>query len=98
AERLVGTAAGLAREALVLSFPREGALARAANGLANLVMWATGQEFRSYVQPHRTIVGAAERQGLELAHSRRGLVWHVAGFVRRDGGAGRPSVRDTAPR
>jgi magnesium-protoporphyrin O-methyltransferase len=95
AERLVGTAAGLAREALVLSFPRDGALARAVSTTMNLLLRLTRQEFRSYVHPHRTILSAAERQGLRLDHRSRGLVWHVAGFARfGDEPRGNPPLMD----
>jgi magnesium-protoporphyrin O-methyltransferase len=81
-ERLVGTAAGLAREALVLSFPRDGRLARAAVASINLLLRLGRQEFRTYVHPHATIHAAAERQGLRVAHRRPGLVWQVAAFER----------------
>lgn len=88
AERLVGAAAGLAREALVLSFPPEGRLARAASAAMNLLLRLGRQEFRTHIHPHRTIREAAERQGLRLAHRRRGLVWQVAGFARFGGAPG----------
>jgi magnesium-protoporphyrin O-methyltransferase len=81
-ERLVGTAAGLAREALVLSFPPDGPLARAAVASINLLLRLGRQDFRTYIHSHGTILAVAERQGLRLALRRSGPVWQVAAFER----------------
>jgi predicted TPR repeat methyltransferase len=81
-ERLVGTAAGRARETLVLTFPPDGLVARAAARFGNLALRLLRSEFRAYAHPHRLIHATAERHGLTLVHRSRGLVWHTAGFAR----------------
>jgi len=82
AETLVGAAAGRARSRLVLSFPRERALTRLGIRLLNRVMRLRGSDFRAYVHPVGTIVGAARARGLEPVLEHRGFVWQVAAFER----------------
>ena len=80
ADALVGAAAERTQGCLVLSFPRESRLTRAAFALANV--WNRRIGFRLYVHPARTILGAAESRGLRPTFEHRGRLWHLAALER----------------
>jgi magnesium-protoporphyrin O-methyltransferase len=99
ADRLVGTAASRTRETLVLTLPRDGAVARAAVAAGNLMLRLGRQEFRTFAHPHAAVVAAAEREGLRLERHEPGLVWHMLGFARfGPGGGGNGDGMDEQPR
>lgn len=79
---LLGAAAGHTRRFLVFTYPRDGAVARAVVGLANLAQRLAGREFRAYAHPRRAMLAVAESQGLRVLRERRGLVWQVAALGR----------------
>lgn len=81
-EALVGAAAERARKALVLSFPKETALAKLAFAAFNLFQRLRRKDFRAYVHPVAGILAAAERRGLRPALVHRGAFWQVAGLER----------------
>lgn len=81
-ERLVGAAADAARRLLVLTYPRDGRIARGIVAVANVFTRRFAGGFEAYVHSHAVIHAAAERHGLRLVHRDRGFVWHTAGFER----------------
>jgi SAM-dependent methyltransferase len=82
-EALVGTAAGHARQRLLLTYPRERALSSVGVRAVNLWLRLTGCGFRTYAHPVASILEAAARQGLELeSRAPQGPVWENAAFVR----------------
>jgi magnesium-protoporphyrin O-methyltransferase len=79
-DALVGVAAQHARRRMVLTYPRERALVRAALAAVNLVMRLSGSSFQVYVHPVDRIVAAAH--GMQLVERRRsGFVWESAAFA-----------------
>ena len=80
AEALVGAAAEHARRRLVLSFPHDTAPFRAGSAIFNAFLALTRTEFRTFIHPHATIVGAA--RGLEPVFEARTRMWRVVGFER----------------
>lgn len=79
---LTGIAASLARRALVLSFPRDAPLVRAAFALLNVFLKLRRRRFRVFVHQPEAFRRVAEAHGLRLAFEHRGLVWQVAAFER----------------
>jgi hypothetical protein len=79
-DTLVGAAAEHARRRLVLTYPQERAVIRAALSVVNAVMRIGGSTFRVYVHPFDRIASAAV--GMQLVERRRsGLVWESAAFT-----------------
>jgi SAM-dependent methyltransferase len=81
-EALLGASARHARRFLVFTFPRSGAVGSVAVAIGNLLLRLRRREFRAYAHPRAALVGAAERQGLELVHERRAPLWQTAAFAR----------------
>jgi hypothetical protein len=79
---LAGTAASLARRALVLSFPRQVWWARAGLGMVNLYLGLRRRRFRVYVHPQAAIEGAVEAHGLTRVSERNGPLFRIAAFER----------------
>jgi magnesium-protoporphyrin O-methyltransferase len=79
---LTGEAAGHARRALVLSFPRDAFWVCAAIRFLNASMWLLRRSFRAFVHPPAALVAAAESEGLRQAAGGRGLVWQYAALTR----------------
>jgi hypothetical protein len=79
---LAGTAASLARRALVLSFPRQVWWARAGLGMVNLYLRLRRRRFRVYVHPQAAIEGAVEAHGLTRVSERNGPLFRIAAFER----------------
>ena len=82
-EALVGAAADHARRRLVLSFPPDTALFRTGSAVFNAFLALTRTEFRTFVHPVATILGAARSRGLEPALETRTPMWRIVGFERR---------------
>src|SRR5918911_3434631 len=81
-EALVGAAAERARRRLVLTFPPDGLAFRLGSRVVNAFLGLTGTEFRTYVHPVATILGAARSRGLEPAFEARTAIWRVVGLER----------------
>jgi len=80
-DALVGAAAERARRRLVLTYPQERAVVRAALGLVNAMLRLRRSTFRVYVHPVRRIEAAAGTHGLVPAARRRhGLLWESVAF------------------
>jgi len=80
---LLGAAAALARELVVLSFPRSDAVTRAFVAVFNGALGLTGTAYRGYAHPQERMFATLARHGLEAATVRQGLVWQVAAGVRQ---------------
>jgi magnesium-protoporphyrin O-methyltransferase len=79
-EALVSAGAAHARSRMVLTYPQERRLIRAAFAVLDAFMRLTGSSFQVYVHPFDRIVAAA--QGMQLAERRRsGFVWETAAFT-----------------
>jgi 2-polyprenyl-3-methyl-5-hydroxy-6-metoxy-1,4-benzoquinol methylase len=82
-DALVGTAAERASRRLVLTYPQERVVVRAAFRAGNAVLRLRGSTFRAYVHPVRRIDAAAEAHGLTPeTRVRHGLLWESAAFSR----------------
>ena len=79
---LAGVAASLAQRTLVLSFPRDARLVRAAFAGVNAAQWLRRRRFRVFVHSPKALRVAAEAHGLRLVTERSGPVWQVAAFER----------------
>ena len=79
---LAGIAASLARQALVLSFPRQVWWARAGLATVNGYLRLRGRRFRVFLHPQRAIEGAVEAQGLARVSERNGPLFRIAAFER----------------
>ncbi len=80
-EALVGTAAERARRRMVLTYPQERMVVRAAFRLGNALLRLRGSTFRAYVHPIRRIEAAAQAHGLAPEERvRHGFVWESAAF------------------
>ena len=84
-EALVSAAAAHAREALVITLPGEWPWARVAAVLINLWPRAVGSRFRFFVHPTRTVIAAAEGEGLTLERRESGPFWQTLVFERERG-------------
>jgi hypothetical protein len=82
ASALVGAAASHARRVLVLTFPVDRWPVRLLLPLANVWPRLRGSKFRGYVHRTRTVVAAAERQGLRLEERRQGFIWQMLVLTR----------------
>ena len=80
--RLAGIAASLARNILVLSYPRDAVWTRWPVALQNAIQRLLGRSFRAFVHDPDEILAAAEAAGLRLEHRRRGAVWEIAALTR----------------
>jgi 2-polyprenyl-3-methyl-5-hydroxy-6-metoxy-1,4-benzoquinol methylase len=79
-DALVGAAAARTGRRMVLTYPQERRLVRAAIAAVNAVMRLGGSTFQVHVHPFERIAAAAH--GLELVERRRsGLVWESAAFA-----------------
>ena len=81
-EALLAAAADKAGRYLVITYPRDGAVAQAVNGLANLVLRISGKDFRSFVHPRRGMLAVVKHGGLRLAVERRALIWQTTALER----------------
>jgi hypothetical protein len=81
-EALVGAAAERARRRLVLTFPPDALAFRLGSRVVNVFFALTGTEFRTYVHPVATILGAARSRGLEPVFEARTTIWRVVGMER----------------
>lgn len=79
---LTGEAAGHARRALVLSFPRDVFWVRALIRSLNAGMWLLRRSYRAFVHPPAALLAAAESEGLRQAAGGGGLVWRYASLIR----------------
>jgi 2-polyprenyl-3-methyl-5-hydroxy-6-metoxy-1,4-benzoquinol methylase len=82
-DALVGTAADRASRRMVLTYPQERVVVRAAFRIGNAVLRLRGSSFRAYVHPVRRIEAAAEAHGLTPTERRRhGLLWESLALSR----------------
>lgn len=81
--RLTAVAAGLTRQTLLLSFPRERLGVTTALGLLNVGLRLLGRSFRVFVHRRESLVAAAESEGLRPAETGRGFAWEFVA-LRRD--------------
>ena len=79
---LVTAAAAHARELLVITMPEEWPWARIGAVLINLWPRAVRSPFRFFVHPTRTVIAAAEGQGLTLSRRSKGSFWQTLVFER----------------
>lgn len=79
---LTAAAAGKARRALVITFPRSNAFTRALAALQRAVFRVIGRRYRMFAWPTDVIVGGAEGQGLRLASQGRNAVWQYLVMTR----------------
>ena len=80
-DALVGVAARHARKRMVLTYPQERGVLRAAVSLVNAIMRVSGSTFQVYLHPVDRIAAAAGANGLTLSERRRhGFVWESAAF------------------
>ena len=97
AEALVGAAAEHARRRLVLSFPPHTPLFRAGSAVFNAFLALRRTEFRTFIHPRSSIVGAA--RGLDPVFEARTRMWRVVGFERaRPEGEGTGALEEGATR
>jgi hypothetical protein len=82
-ERLLGAAADRTRRLLVFSHPPRNLVSRALVKVQNLFFRVRGSEFRTFAHPPAAMLAVLEARGLEPQFAHRGLVWQVAGLVRR---------------
>lgn len=81
-ERLVSAAAAHARETLVITMPTEWPWARVGAAVFNLWPRAVGSPFRFFVHSTRTVIAAAEDEGLTLERRDKGPFWQTLLFER----------------
>ena len=79
---LVGAAAVHARQALVLTFPRDEWWTRAGFGALNALQSLRRQAFRAYVHPPSRVAAAARDRGLRSASRDSGALWLFEALVR----------------
>jgi hypothetical protein len=79
---LTALAARLTRKTLVLSFPRDRILVRFGLRLVNGCMRILGRSFRVFAHPRRSLVAAAEAEGLRVAESGYGFAWEFVALRR----------------
>jgi len=80
-EDLLGTAARLARRAVVFTYPPRNPVSRTFVALVNLWMRARGKDFRAFAHRPEAMLAVARGHGFEPFASRSGL-WRGAAFVR----------------
>jgi 2-polyprenyl-3-methyl-5-hydroxy-6-metoxy-1,4-benzoquinol methylase len=82
-DALVGVAAERTRRVLLLTYPRERAVVRAAFSVLNVVLRMTRSTFRTYVHPVERMAAAAGAHGLALTERRRhGIAWESSAYSR----------------
>jgi magnesium-protoporphyrin O-methyltransferase len=79
---LAGAAARLARRTLVLSFPRDRLLMRVGLGAMNVFLALFRRSFRVFAHRRRTLLAAAQAEGLELVAGERGFAWEFVALRR----------------
>jgi hypothetical protein len=79
---LAGAAARLARRTLVLSYPRDVVLVRAALRVVNLVLRVGRRSIRVFAYPREALLGAAQAEGLGLVESASRGPWEFAALRR----------------
>lgn len=82
--KLTGAAAEHAREALVMSFPKERWWTRVGLRLGNLALRVARRQFQVFLHPPEQILATAERHGLRTAVNETGVFWQVAALRRSD--------------
>ena len=82
-ERLLGRAAGCARAALALSYPRDRWYVRAVIALENQWRRITRSAFRAFVHPPTRLAAVLERSGLRRVARRGTAIW-VVDLYRRE--------------
>jgi len=79
---LAAAAGRLARQALVLSFPRDLFWVRAGVGMLNAGLWLTRNPFRVYVHRPAALFAAAEAEGVHVGEGGHGAFWQWAALRR----------------
>lgn len=79
---LTRTAAGLARRAIVLSYPRDAAWVRLGIGLLNLGQRLLRRSFRAFVHSPVSLRAAAEEHGLRATERGRTAFWEYTTLQR----------------
>lgn len=79
---LLGAAADRTRQVLLFSYPRNGAVGRAAAGAENLVFRLSGRQFRVYAHRTKDMLDVLEEHGLRRSAVHRGAVWQIAALER----------------
>lgn len=80
--KLVGAAADHAKEALVLSFPREAWWTGIGFGGGNFLLRLARREFHVFMHSSKRIIATCQQRGLKTTLDRSGLIWRVAAFSR----------------
>lgn len=75
---LTAAAGRLARQTLVLSFPRDVLWIRIGVRLLNASLWLTRSSFRVYVHRSEAVFAAAEVEGMHVAEGDRSAFWQWA--------------------
>lgn len=83
---LLDRSAGLARDLVALSAPRDGWFVRLAIGIKNRVRRLRGDPFRTFVHPWAAMDARLETLGFVRAGRASTLIWRIA-IYRRSGGA-----------
>ena len=81
-ERLLGAAARHARRLLVFSHPPRNAVTRSVLATENLVLRATGREYRAFAHPPAAMLAVLARHGLTPRSAHHGWVWQVVAVGR----------------
>lgn len=79
---LAAAAGRLARQALVLSFPRDLFWVRAGVRMLNAGLWLTRNPFRVYVHRPAALFAAAEAEGVHVGEGGHGAFWQWAALRR----------------
>ena len=79
---LAAAAGRLARQALVLSFPRDLFWVRAGVRMLNAGLWLTRNSFRVYVHRPAALFAAAEAEGVHVGEGGHGAFWQWAALRR----------------
>lgn len=79
---LAAAAGRLARQALVLSFPRDLFWVRAGVRMLNAGLWLTRNSFRVYVHRPAALFAAAEAEGVHVGEGGQGAFWQWAALRR----------------
>jgi magnesium-protoporphyrin O-methyltransferase len=65
-----------------LVYPRDGVVAGALTGLANLFFWLQGNPFRTYIHPVRRIRRTLAKHGMRKVYSNRAFPWIIEWYAR----------------
>lgn len=85
-ERLLGTAAAKARQAIVFTYPPRNAVSRLVFGAINLWLRLRRSDFRTFAHPPERMLAVVREAGFEPYARRRGGIWRGMAFARRDAG------------